>query len=237
MNYRRKLIVTDGVFSIDGNIAPLPQIVQIAENYDAWIIVDDVHATGVLWKNGTGTAKYFGIPGKIQLTAGTVSKAIGCEGCFLAANSIVINYLKNRARSFIYKTSLSPGTVGAAIQALHMIQNDHGWRNHLHQNSKYLRQGLVELGYKVIDGETPIIAVVIGDPTKACELPHHLEEARGYAHAIRPPTDPKGKSRIPVTVMANYGKNQLNMCTTVLRKLVRKWGLFDETKGLICDWN
>ncbi|GAB7388892.1 glycine C-acetyltransferase [Bacillaceae bacterium] len=223
--FRRKLIVTDGVFSMDGDIAPLPRIVELAERYGAWVMVDDAHATGVLGKNGAGTVEHFGLAGRVQLALGTLSKAVGAEGGFVAASRTVIDYLRNRARPFIFQTALSPGVVAAALEALRLMREEPVLRERLMENARYLREGLGRLGFSLVPGETPIIAVLIGDAQKAVDVSRRLEELGIYAPAIRPPTVPQGQSRIRVTVMATHTREQLEQALACFARAGRELGL------------
>jgi 8-amino-7-oxononanoate synthase len=223
--YRHRLIVTDGIFSMDGNIAPLPEITDLANKYGAWVMVDDAHATGVLGKKGAGTAEYFGLTDKVDILMGTMSKAIGAEGGYVAASSSVIDFLQNRARSFIFQTSLSPGVVAAALESLRIIREEPERRERLQDNAYYLRASLSELGFSVIEGSTPIIAVIIGEANQAMEFSRRLEEAGFFAPAIRPPTVPIGGSRIRITLMATHTKQQINSLLQCFARIGREMGM------------
>ncbi|MBM7647363.1 8-amino-7-oxononanoate synthase [Bacillus ectoiniformans] len=207
--HSKKLIVTDGVFSMDGNLAPLPDIVNLAKAYGAWVMVDDAHATGVLGKHGRGTAEFFGIETGIQIQVGTLSKAIGTEGGFVAASHDIVEYLKNRSRPFIFQTSLSPGVVGASIAAIDILQREPERRERLLSLSSSFRSGLLKHGFQLVPGQTPIIALLVGEAEKALHFSKLLEERGIFAPAIRPPTVPVGKSRIRFTIMATHSDEQL----------------------------
>ena len=224
-SYRHKLIVTDGVFSMDGNIAPLPDITALAEKYGAWVMVDDAHATGVLGQRGAGTAEHFGLTDKVDILLGTMSKAIGAEGGYVAASSPVINYLQNRARSFVFQTSLSPGVVAAALEGLSIIREEPERRERLLGNANYLRAGLSHLGFSIIEGSTPIIAVLIGDANQAMQFSVRLEEEGFFAPAIRPPTVPIGGSRIRVTLMATHTKHQMDSLLQCFARVGQEMGV------------
>lgn len=205
----RRLIVTDGVFSMDGDLAPLPEILELAKLFDAWILVDDAHATGVLGHYGRGTLEYYNLrhPRLIQL--GTLSKAVGVEGGFVAGPRILIEYLRNKARTFIYSTAPAPPVTAAAIKSLEILQNEPKWREQLRNNSVKLREGLRALGYTFLNGPTPIIPVMIGDPAQVVTLSRALETHGVLVPAIRPPTVPKGTSRLRATVMATHTPGDL----------------------------
>ncbi|BCJ86993.1 8-amino-7-oxononanoate synthase [Effusibacillus dendaii] len=202
--YRRRLIVTDGVFSMDGDIAPLPEIVRLAEQFDAWVMVDDAHATGVLGERGSGTADYFGLSKQVMIQMGTLSKSIAAEGGYIAGSAELIDLLRNRARPFIYSTALPPAVIAAASCALRIIESEPERRVHLCRLATRVRSGLEELGCRVMKGNTPIIPVLIGDAETAVRMAGELEREGVFAPAIRPPTVPSGSSRIRLTVMASH---------------------------------
>lgn len=221
----KKLIVTDGVFSMDGDIAPLPEIVTLAKKYNAYIMIDDAHVTGVLGSDGRGTADYFGLKEEIDFTVGTLSKAIGAEGGFVATSSIAKNYLLNNARSFIFQTGLSPSAIEAAREGLSIIQNEPERREQLLNNAMYLRLKLEESGFVVRKGETPIISLHIGDSHEAMQFSEKLMEEGVFIPAIRPPTVPKGSSRLRITVMATHTIEQLNTVIYKIKKIGKEMGI------------
>ncbi|WCN36291.1 8-amino-7-oxononanoate synthase [Aneurinibacillus uraniidurans] len=225
VQHKKKLIVTDGIFSMDGTIAPLPEIVELAERYGAWVMVDDAHATGVLGATGAGTAEHFGLSDKVQLTMGTLSKAIGAEGGYVAAAASVTNYLRNYARSFIFQTSLSPSVVAAAMKGIELIQLEPERRQTLRENATYIRSGLQQCGFTLIEGNTPIIAVIIGDAKQAVRFSRLLEEEGIFAPAIRPPTVAEGSSRIRVTVMATHTVFEIEKALASFKKVGKEIGI------------
>jgi len=201
---RRVFIVTDGVFSMDGDLAPLPEIVRLADEHGAGIILDDAHATGVIGPGGAGTAAHFGLAGRIDVQVGTLSKALGSQGAFVTGSRILIDYLANRARSFIFSTAPPPAAVGAALAALRLLRAHPGWAAELREKAAYLRRGLSGLGFNVPPGETPIIPVLVGESGPAVRLAAALLARGIFAPAIRPPSVPPGASRLRVTVMLNH---------------------------------
>lgn len=221
----KKFIVTDGVFSMDGDIAPLPEIVALAKKYNAYIMIDDAHATGVLGNDGRGTADYFGLKDEVDLTVGTLSKAIGAEGGFVATSSIAKNYLLNSARSFIFQTALSPSAIEAAREGISIIQHEPERREQLLNNAKYLRGKLVESGFIVKGGETPIISLLIGDAHEAMQFSEKLMDEGVFIPAIRPPTVPKGSSRLRITVMATHTMEQLNVVINKIKEIGKEMGI------------
>ncbi|MDQ0216007.1 8-amino-7-oxononanoate synthase [Oikeobacillus pervagus] len=221
----KKLIVTDGVFSMDGDVAPLREIQLIARKYGALLMVDDAHGTGVIGNHGKGSANYFGVE-NIDITVGTLSKAIGAEGGFVAGSNLLIHYLKNRARTFIFQTSLSPGVVGAALAAIQKIESTPQIVEKLQWNSAYMRRRLREEGFHVLEGVTAIIPLIIGKAEEALQFSKLLEEEGVFAPAIRPPTVPEGTSRIRITVMATHTKEQIEQVVQIFVQAAKKMKLY-----------
>lgn len=220
----QRLIVTDGVFSMDGNVANLPVITELADSFNAWVMVDDAHATGVLGKHGGGTADYFNLSASsVHIQVGTLSKALATEGGFIAGSHVLVDYLRNFARPFIFSTAMSPPVIGAALRAVQIVIEDGQRRSTLAKLSQRLRTGLLEAGFVVIPGETPIVPVIIGDPQQTVEFSRQLEKYGIYATAIRPPTVPSGTSRIRFTLMATHTETEIELvvqaCVTVGRGL------------------
>lgn len=210
---------------MDGNIAPLPQLFELAEAYGAWLMVDDAHATGVLGKNGAGAAEYFGLTHRVHLCMGTLSKSAGAEGGYVAADQAFIDYLRNHARSFIFQTSLSPGVAAAASTGIRLIQEQPWRREKLIELANIFRKELKALGFQLVEGTTPIIAVVIGGAQEAVEFSRLLEEDGVFAPAIRPPTVPEGTSRIRVTLMATHQQEELDIALRACAKIGKEMGL------------
>lgn len=219
----QRLIVTDGVFSMDGDVARLPDIVDLAETYNAWVMVDDAHSTGILGSHGGGTADYFKLPPcRVQIQVGTLSKALAAEGGFIAGSQILIDYLRNCARPFIFSTALSPAVTGAALCAVEIMKTDEQPRKHLHRLSQRLRQGLLVAGFTVVPGEAPIVPIILGDPSQTMAFSKRLEDYGIFATAIRPPTVPPGTSRIRFTLMATHTEEDIDYvvetCTAVAQE-------------------
>ncbi len=227
--HRRKIVITDGVFSMDGDIAPLPDIARVAEEHDAVLIVDDAHATGVLGKNGKGSVDFFGLAqlGLAQLglaqqsiiQMGTYSKALGSFGAYIAGPTEVRDYLVNKARAFIYTTALPPSVIAASIAAIRILQEDHNILNRLWQNTRLFREGLKGLGFNTLNSETPIIPVLTGDIKKTILFSERLFESGIYAVPIRPPTVPEGSCRIRTTVTAAHAESDIEFCLRVFEKV------------------
>ena len=225
MAYRRRIIITDGVFSMDGDIAPLPSLVSLAARYDAALIVDDAHGTGVLGNNGGGTAEHFALTKSPDIIMGTMGKAMGCFGAFVAGSTELKNFLINSSRSFIFTTALPPTVLTAALKALQIIEKEPERRHQLRKNFSYLRNMLNESGFNTLESETPIIPVMIGDPEKAVAIAQYLFDEGVFIQAIRPPTVPDGSSRLRLTVMATHTIEEINKAVGVLIKAGKKFGV------------
>ncbi|RJQ25849.1 MAG: 8-amino-7-oxononanoate synthase [Peptococcaceae bacterium] len=224
-HYRRRLIVTDGVFSMDGDLAPLPEIIPLAERHDALLMVDDAHATGVLGRRGAGTVEHFRLEGRVPVQMGTLSKALGSAGGYVAGSEELIDYLRNKARSFIFSTAPPPAAAGAAREAIRLVEQQPELRQRLKENALYLRGGLAEAGYRVPDGESPIIPVHIGDAAKTMRMADELLERGVFVTGIRPPSVPPGGSRLRVTVMATHTREELAYALQAFQEAGKKSGL------------
>jgi 8-amino-7-oxononanoate synthase len=217
--YRRKIVITDGVFSMDGDIAPLPDIAGIAEEHDAFLIVDDAHATGVLGKTGKGSLEFFGLTRRDIIQMGTYSKALGSFGAYIAGPAEVRDYLINKARAFIYTTALPPSVIAASIAAIRILQEDHEMLSRLWQNTMLFREGLTGLGFNTLNSETPIIPILTGDIKKTILFSKKLFESGIYAIPVRPPTVPEGICRIRTTVTAAHAESDIEFCLRVFEKV------------------
>ena len=200
---RRTLIITETVFSMDGDLAPLAEIVALKEKHGAWLMIDEAHATGLYAKNRRGLAEAAGVEDKIDITLGTLSKALGCAGGFVVGSQTLIDFLRNRARSLIYSTALPPAVCAAAAAAVDFVMSAEGHqrRDQLWRNVSELKNGLSALGIQN-ESRSPIIPIIIGDEAAAVETSRRLYERGIFVPAIRFPTVPKGKSRLRVTVTA-----------------------------------
>ena len=219
---RNTLIVTDGIFSMDGDAAPLPDMVDLAERYDAKLLVDDAHGTGVMGAQGRGTLEHFGVEKRLPFHMGTLGKALGTSGAYVTGPSTFIEYLVNAARAFIYTTAPPPATAAASLSALRVIQSEPDRRARLWANRDYFHRGLTELGFQTTNTISPIIPVLIGDPNRATDMARLLLEHDVFAPAIRPPTVPKGSSRIRTTVSSEHTREQLDRVLAVFRSAGQK---------------
>lgn len=206
---RPTLIVTDGVFSMDGDLAPLPELVGLMERYETQLFVDDAHGTGVMGVNGRGTLEHFNLESRIPFHMGTLGKALGTSGAYIAGPERFISYVLNRARSFIYTTAPPPATAAASIAALDVIRSEPERRARLWDNQARLQAGFRDLGFRLTDSRSPILPVLIGDPQKAMAMADRLFALGVYAPAIRPPTVPKDSSRIRFTVTSEHTAEQI----------------------------
>ncbi|EWH21453.1 glycine C-acetyltransferase [Bacillus haynesii] len=225
MNYRMRLIVTDGVFSMDGDIAPLPEIVRLAEQYDAFVMVDDAHASGVLGENGRGTVHHFGLDGKVHIQVGTLSKAIGVLGGYAAGSKVLIDYLKHKGRPFLFSTSHPPAVTAACIEAVNVLMEEPSLIKKLWDNTAYFKKGLEKIGLPLIKNETPITPILIGDEAEACRFSNTLFELGLFAQAIVFPTVPKGKARIRTIMTAQHSKEELDQALEIIETGAKKAGL------------
>ncbi|MFZ3383333.1 MAG: 8-amino-7-oxononanoate synthase [Candidatus Methanoperedens sp.] len=217
----KKLIVTDGVFSMDGDIAPLPEIIEIAERFDAMVMVDDAHATGVLGKHSRGTGDYFNVDADI--TMGTLSKALASSGGYIAGNIELIDYLLNVSRSFIFSTALPPPAVAAATAAIDIIREENPAAK-LWKNVVIYKKGLIDVGFN-IQSETQIVPIITGDTDTTMKAALLLEKQGIFVQGIRPPTVPEGKGRIRTTLMATHSKQDINDALVAIRIVKEKFNL------------
>lgn len=225
MNYRMRLIVTDGVFSMDGDIAPLPEIVRLAEQYDAFVMVDDAHASGVLGENGRGTVHHFRLDGKVHIQVGTLSKAIGVLGGYAAGSKVLIDYLKHKGRPFLFSTSHPPAVTAACIEAVNVLMEEPSLIKKLWDNTAYFKKELEKIGLPLIKSETPITPILIGDEAEACRFSNTLFELGLFAQAIVFPTVPKGKARIRTIMTAQHSKEELDKALEIIETGAKKAGL------------
>jgi len=222
---RQALIVTDGLFSVDGDIAPLPALVEIAKKNNILLMVDDAHATGVLGPNGGGTADYFGLCDEIDISMGTLSKALASEGGFIAGKRSLIDYLVNTARSFIFSTALSPATIAISLKALEIVRAEPQRRNTLLANAAWFRAELRKAGFDVAENEAPIISIVIGEPDLAVTFSNCLMERNIFVSAIRPPTVPEGTSRLRISMMATHARDDLKKALNCIAEIGHELGV------------
>lgn len=221
---RRKLIVTDGVFSMDGDIAPLPEIVALAEQYDAIVMVDDAHSSGVLGKNGRGSVSHFGLDGRVDIQVGTLSKAIGAIGGYVAGTMDLRNILINKARPFLFSTSHPPSVVMTCMAAIQVLEREPALIERLWQNTRYFKDGMKRIGYQA-DSETPIVPVIAGSSERAQKLSQRLFEEGIYGQAIVYPTVAQDKARIRVIITAAHTQAHMDQAIDTFERLGKELGI------------
>ena len=225
-------IVSDGVFSMDGDIAPLPELVEIANKYSCTLIIDEAHATGVIGKTGKGTVEYYkdktgiDLTESVDLQIGTLSKALASEGGFVCGKQVYIDYLINKSRPFIFSTALSPATIASANAALNLLkENSERYLNDLNSNTSLMRELLTNAGLNIVDGETPIIPIIIGPAELANKISKELEKEGILVSAIRPPSVPKDMSRLRLTVIATHTKEEIEYTA---KKIIEIWNILNK---------
>jgi glycine C-acetyltransferase len=208
-SFDKRMIITDGVFSMDGDIAPLPSIVDLAERYDAFVMVDDAHASGVLGKNGAGTTSHFNLYGRVDIQLGTLSKALGVVGGYIAGSALLKDWLINRGRPYLFSTAHPPMVAAALIAALDIMENDPEPMLRLWDNTRWWKAALAEAGFDTMGSETPITPVFVGDEQKAQAMERALWDQGVYALAIAYPTVARGKARIRTMPSAAHTREDL----------------------------
>lgn len=216
---RRQLLITDGVFSMDGDIAPLPTLVAVAERHGAIMMVDDAHASGVLGRAGAGTVDHFGLHGRVDVQVGTLSKAIGVLGGFIAGSRHLTEWLENRGRPYLFSTSAPPAVVAACIEALDIIRDEPERLERLWANTRRFKAGLHELGFDTGASETPITPVIIGEEERAQDFARRLFEEGVFTPAIVYPTVPRGRARVRTIVTAEHSEEDLGRALEVFERV------------------
>jgi glycine C-acetyltransferase len=219
------MVVTDGVFSMDGDIAPLPAIVELAEAYGAFVMVDDAHASGVLGSNGRGSVSHFHLDGRVALQIGTLSKGIGALGGYAACSQDMKDYLLNRARPVLFSTSHPPAVVATCIAALEILANDSSLVERLWENTSFFKKGLQQLGFNTGQSETPITPVIIGEGAQAMRFSARLFEEGVFAQAIVYPTVPADKCRVRTIVTAQHSQDELTRALEIFARVGKELGL------------
>lgn len=222
--YKKVMVITDGVFSMDGDIAKLPEIAEIAKEFDLITYVDDAHGSGVLGK-GAGTVKHFGLSDRIDFQIGTLSKAVGVVGGYVAGRRNLIHWLKVRSRPFLFSTALTPADVAASIEAINRLMSSTELHDRLWENGKYLKEGLKKLGYNIGVSETPITPCIIGDEQQTQQFSQKLNDRGIYAKAIVFPTVPRGTGRVRNMPTAAHTKDMLDRAITVYESVGKEMGL------------
>lgn len=223
--YRRALIVTDGVFSMDGDIAPLPDIYEVAKKYDILLMVDDAHGEGVLGKGGRGIVDHFGLHGKVDVEVGTMSKAFGVVGGIVAGKQVIIDWLRQRGRPFLFSSAVTAPDAAACLAAVDLLEDSTQLVDKLWENAKYFKAEMKTLGFNTGVTETPITPVMLGEAPLAQQFSRELFDAGVFAMALGFPTVPQGKARIRVMISASHSKDDLNKGLESFKNVGKKLGV------------
>ncbi|WP_447968649.1 8-amino-7-oxononanoate synthase [Nitrospira sp. M1] len=222
---QKTLIMTEGVFSMDGDLAPLPELVRLANEFQATLLLDDAHGTGVLGQNGRGSVEHFGVDPNELIQIGTLSKALGTIGGYVVGSRTLIDYLMNTSRSFIYTTAPPPSMAAAAQAAINIVQSDPDRRTRLWHNRDQLYQGLKAMGFQLTNTQSPILPIILNDPQLAVAISTTLLKHGIYVPAIRPPTVPKGTSRLRVTVTSEHTREHIETALHAFRQIHTSFSL------------
>ena len=222
---RGKLIVVDGVFSMEGDVANLPRIVELAKQYGARLMVDDAHGLGVFGENGRGTPEHFGLDEEVDLLMGTFSKSLATVGGFVAGDAVVIDFIKHQARSAIFSAAPPPASVASALKALEIVEREPERRKHLWENTKTMRRELSTLGFDTGDSTSPVIPIVVGPDMETFRMTTRLQEEGVFVNPVVSPAVPEGRAMIRTSYMATHTTDHLDMALAALAKVGREMGL------------
>jgi len=225
---KKKLIITDGVFSMDGDLAPLPGIVELAEKYDAMVMVDDAHGEGVLGSHGRGIVDHFGLHGRVDIECGTMSKAFGVMGGYIAGSARLVEYLRQQARPFLFSSAATPPDVAACIKAIDILEKDDAPVRTLWENAKYFKKALEKLGFDTGISQTPITPVMLGEAQTAWDFSKRLFAEDIFGTAIAFPTVPRGKARIRVMLSAAHSREDLDFAIEKFALVGRELGVIEQ---------
>ena len=228
---QRKLLITDGVFSMDGDLGPLPDLCALADEFGCIMMVDDAHASGVFGKNGRGTVDHFGMHGRVDIQVGTLSKAIGALGGYVAGSKALIEFLYHRARPFLFSTSHPPSVAATCIAALDVLETEPQLIDRLWDNARFFKGGLQALGFDTGISESPITPVIAGDNAMAMRLSDRLFEEGVFAQGIGFPTVPRGKARVRTIVTATHSRDELQFALDCFKKVGTELGILASVSG------
>jgi glycine C-acetyltransferase len=221
----RKLLITDGVFSMDGDLGSLPGLCDLADEYGCIMMVDDAHASGVFGRAGRGTVDHFGMHGRVDVQVGTLSKALGALGGYVAGSKSLVEFLYHRARPFLFSTSHPPSVAATCIAALDVLENEPQWMERLWSNTRFFKAGLEALGFNIGISESPITPVIVGDGALAMTLSDKLFDAGVFAQGIGFPTVPPGKARVRTIVTATHTEDELQFALDAFQKVGSELGI------------
>jgi glycine C-acetyltransferase len=222
---QRVLLITDGVFSMDGDLGALPSLCDVADEFGCVMMVDDAHASGVFGRNGRGTVDHFGLHGRVDVQVGTLSKAVGALGGYVAGSRALIDFLYHRARPFLFSTSHPPSVAATCIAALEVLEQEPGLIDRLWANTRFFKSGLAKLGFDTGSSESPITPVIVGDGSLAMTLSDRLFDAGVFAQGIAFPTVPKGRARVRTIVTATHTEQELQFALDVFGRIGRELGI------------
>jgi glycine C-acetyltransferase len=222
---QRKLLITDGVFSMDGDLGPLPDLCAVAEEFGAIMMVDDAHASGVFGREGRGTVDHFKCHGRVDIQVGTLSKAIGALGGYVAGTKAFIEFLYHRARPFLFSTSHPPAVAAACLAAVDVLETEPQWMEKLWDNTRFFKAGLQRLGFNTGRSESPITPVIVGEAAQAMEMSDKLFERGVFAQGIGFPTVPRGQARLRTIVEATHSREDLQYALDMLAKVGKELGV------------
>lgn len=221
-SFRRKLIITDSVFSMDGDLAPLKEIIRLKEKYGSLLMIDEAHGSGIFGAHGKGLAEMLGVSEAVDINMGTLSKALGGAGAYIAGSKVLVDYLRNKCRSLIYTTALPPVIIGGLLAALKIVSVEPWRREKLLAKATYLRKKLKQRGFDTLDSESQIIPILIGSISKTLEFSQKLNEDNLLVTAIRPPTVPVNTARLRVSLMSTHQHEDIEMALDKLTKIGRE---------------
>lgn len=222
---QRKLLITDGVFSMDGDLGALPELCDLAEEHGAIMMVDDAHASGVFGRQGRGTVDHFGCHGRVDIQVGTLSKAIGVLGGYVAGSRTLIEFLHHRARPFLFSTSHPPAVTAACLAALDVLETEPQWMEKLWDNTRFFKSGLQALGFNTGRSESPITPVIVGEAPLAAKMSDRLFEEGVFAQSIGYPTVPRGQARLRTIVTATHTREDLQYALDAFGRIGKELGV------------
>ena len=223
---RNKLIMTDGVFSMEGSLAPLPELVDLAREFDAFLVVDDSHGTGVLGGTGRGTPEQLGVFGKVDAYTSTLGKALGgSHGGFTTGPAALVEYLRQKSRPYLFSNTLPPAVVLGSIAAIDLVERDPSFVTRLHENTRYFRQKMTELGLQIREGIHPIVPIIVGDTAKAISMSAELLDRGVYVSGFGFPVVPQGHARLRCQISAAHTREQLDRAVVAIAEVATEFGL------------
>jgi glycine C-acetyltransferase len=225
-NYRIKVIATDGVFSMEGLLAPLPELVELAREHGALLVVDESHASGALGRTGRGTHEELGVYGEIDVITGTFGKALGgASGGFIAGRKPLIEFLRQKSRPYTFSNTMPPSVVTASIEAINLIENDPSIVDRLHENTEYFRREIVGLGFKIIEGRHPIVPIMLGEAAVAQDMSRELLGEGVYIRGLWFPVVPRGEARLRAQISAAHTREELDRALAAFKRVGQRLGV------------